>query len=210
MFYESIKNIPGELYSRIEELILPPNEIILEQDTEPRYLYVVVKGSVKVYHTNTKGQEFLFGLYGQGEIFGELEYFNNIKYFSSVETISESIILRLSKVVFEKILEEKPELYKEFCSSLSERLFKLSQRTTESSYYPLEILLAKFFMNEMKDANTGKFNVNKDNLAGYFGTNVRSINRIIKKFSDTGIISLNGSMLFVNNPGGLEEIYKQY
>ena len=208
MFYETVKNISEELYSQIDEIIIPANEILISQDSEPRYLYMVVKGSVKVYRTNEKGQEFLFGLFGKGEFFGELEYFTNINYFSSVETISDCTILRFTKNLFEKILNEKPGLYRIFCSSISFRLLKLSQRSTESSYYPLEVLLAKFLDNEMKDNESSEINIIKENLAGYFGSNVRSINRILKKFSDKKILIAEGNKIEVLERERLRNVYK--
>jgi CRP-like cAMP-binding protein len=210
MFYETINNLPDYFYSRIEEISLPANKILIHQEGELRYLYMVKKGSVKVYHTNEKGQEFLFGLFGQGEFFGELEYFTNTNYFSSVETISECTVLRFTKELFKEILETSPALFALFCSSISFRLLKISQRSTEASYYPLEVLLAKFLDNEIKDNKTSEVNVIKENLAGYFGTNVRSINRILKKFSDNKIITINGSRIEIINPVLLQKIFYKY
>lgn len=210
MLSQLLNKMPNGLRADVKKITPEKNALIICQGALPEFIYLVKKGTVKVFHTNERGEQFLFGLFGQDEIFGELEYFTGVNYLCSVKTITACEIMQFPKNLFEVILREAPGIYEEICSSLAARLLRISQRTTDSSYYPLEFLLAKFFFNETKDNNSTEIQIEKENLSAYFGANIRSINRVIKQFVDAGIVSLNRKQLTIKNIKKLEQIIKSY
>lgn len=166
-------------------------DLVIKQDTSPNNLFIIKKGTVKAFHVNEKGQEFLLAVMGSKEIFGELEFFTKTNYMASIECISDCEIIRFSYKEFEQLLKNENGLLLNLCSKLADRLLSISQRTLAHSYYSLEYLISKYLMNEYFSRDKSEIVISKENLASYFGTNLRSVNRILKKLSDDKIISVS-------------------
>ncbi|MBU1101737.1 MAG: Crp/Fnr family transcriptional regulator [Bacteroidetes bacterium] len=210
MFSELLNKLPKHLADELNTVTIQSGDIITNQEAPPFFVFIVLRGTVKAFHTNERGQEFLIGIFGNNELFGELEYFTKTNYFGTVEALTECEIVKIPHAVFEKILEHDFKMSVELCQALSNRLLKLSDRTVQSSYYPLEFLIAKFLVNESNDISSDTIIISRENMSSYFGTNIRSINRILKKFADEKLITTRKNDIVIESLDGLKRIYKQY
>lgn len=170
-------------------------DLVIKQDTHPNKLYLIKTGTVKAFHVNEKGQEFLLAVMGSKEIFGELEFFTKTNYMASVKCISDCEMIKFSYEEFEQLLKNETGLLLNLCSKLANRLLLISQRTLAHSYYSLEYLISKYLMNEYFSRSKSEIEISKENLASYFGTNLRSVNRILKKLSDENIILVDKNQI---------------
>ena len=208
MFEDYIKNLPEKIQAEITSFKVESNKIIIAQDTLPTHVHLVKKGTMKAFHTNEKGQEFLFGIFGQDEWLGELEFFTKTKSMGTIETITDCELYRIPYEIFDAVLKINSLLMFEICNTLAERLAKLTERSVEVSYYPLEYLVAKYIVNQSSDSGNDIINVVKEDMAHYFGTNLRSINRILKKFADDGWITTNKNEIEILTKSKLKQVYR--
>ena len=65
----------------------------------------------------------------------------------------------------------------------------------DNNYFPLEYHLLKYFIETTSDFSQKFIEINKKDLANYFGTNIRSINRLLKQFITDRMIRIEGNKL---------------
>lgn len=98
------------------------NEIIFLEDTECQYYYQLASGSVRWVQIGEDGKEFVHDMIEPGECFGEFPLFDNKPYAASAIANSGSVVLRLPKNDFQKLIREDLELHADFSRLLVERL----------------------------------------------------------------------------------------
>ncbi|MFP3834587.1 cAMP-binding domain of CRP or a regulatory subunit of cAMP-dependent protein kinases [Chryseobacterium oleae] len=100
-----------------------PDESIFYEGTVPAYYYQIIDGEVKTNSYNADGKEFIQNVFFQGQSFGESLLFGEKLYPMNAVAVSRCSILRLAKADFFNILEKNPDLYLDFCKSLSDALY---------------------------------------------------------------------------------------
>src|SRR5690606_6550840 len=73
------------------------NEIILSEGMPALYYYQVQKGIVKMNNYSQDGQEFVQGMFKNGESFGEPPLFSDFSYPAHAVTVLDSVIWKLPK-----------------------------------------------------------------------------------------------------------------
>lgn len=114
------------------------NEVIFNEAEMASFYYQILTGKVKMLNRNEDGKEFTQGYFYDGDSFGEPPLFLNTSYPSTAIAVADCKVLKLSKEKFLKILDEYPNLQKEFlwlmCQKLYVKTLSLSsfvQRKTE-------------------------------------------------------------------------------
>ena len=208
---EDIKNYLISANSpAIKRIFLNKNSTIIEQDSKAEDVFYMIKGLAKAFNVNEFANEFLFGIYGNDEFFGELEFFTGIKYYNNVETITECELLKIPHHVFDELLKENNNLFMELAKKLADRLYAISKRAVEYSYFPAEYLLSKFLYHEAINGNTKEIMLSKEDTANYLGTNIRTINRVLKKFNDKNLITINKNKIRITDINNLCNIFKSF
>ena len=59
-------------------------EFIFHEGTTPIFYYQVVEGCIKVFTSNTKGKEFIQGIFSNGQSFGEPPFMLAISVFEAL------------------------------------------------------------------------------------------------------------------------------
>ena len=202
--------LPESIRRKIKIKSIDAEEIIIEQGTRPNYVYYIKSGLVKAYNINSRGQEFLFEVFGTGEYFGEMEFFTESNYLANIKSMTECEVYRMSYKTFDEILKQDHKLFVSLAKFMGTRMLKISERFVESSYYPLEFLFAKFLLKISEGNEPNLIIRTRDELSNYFGTNVRSINRVIRKLSEMGAIVASREKLEIISKQKLKYVLSLY
>lgn len=111
-------------------------ELIFSEGDKGENLYILTKGTVEVFKTDTDRNISVIAELKPGEIIGELEYFTENPYNASAVASEKSSFLQISGN-FKEILEKRPEisatvLY-QFLKTFSGRLRKANTLVKENS-----------------------------------------------------------------------------
>ena len=168
--------------------------IFLEGD-ESRFYHQVVEGTVKWVNINEEGKEFIQDIAVAGESFGILPLFDDGPYAATAVAVEDSIILRLHKPVFIKLLEESPVLHFAFSRLLSEKIrFKfllLKTITCDDPYKRISALLDYLKKNKKhisQDCNQLK--LTRQQIAGMTGLRVETVIRTMRHMHDDGQVRI--------------------
>ena len=92
-----------------ETTSLPAERKLYREDDEADSAYVVVSGSILLYR-EVDGRKLPVGQAGPGAILGELALIADTRRLTSASAATDSMVLRLNRKMFRRILEEYPDV----------------------------------------------------------------------------------------------------
>jgi CRP-like cAMP-binding protein len=88
---------------------LPAERKLYREDDEADSAYVVVSGSILLYR-EADGRKLPVGQAGPGAMLGELARIADTRRLTSASAATDSMVLRLNRKMFRRILEEYPDV----------------------------------------------------------------------------------------------------
>ena len=101
-----------------------PRDYIFRENGSPQFYYQIISGDVKLNNYNSDGKEFIQNILTCEDAFGEAMLFTEKAYPMNAIALSQCTIIKICKTTLFSYLTLHPNLYMEFCKSLSERLYK--------------------------------------------------------------------------------------
>jgi len=180
--------IPEEILIEYQAQVIhyKKDDYVFFEDDNPDYYYQIKSGTIKMSSFSHDGQEFIQGLFYQGQSFGEPAIFGTFPYPSNAIAMTESVLYRLNIPIFFEILKNHFELHKKFNLILAERLrYKSTLLKEISSYSPDHIILTLLrYIRErdQKDLNRSyTVPYTRQQIADMTGLRVETVIRTIKK-----------------------------
>ena len=189
------------------------NEFIFHEGDEFKGLYIVLKGSVKIFKISKEGKEYILHFITPPNIFGDVPLFTGGDCPADVQTLEDTTLLFVPKNEFLSLLEENPKLSFKIMAGFAARLKSLSIKAAELSLTEVINRLAGYLLKELEDSGTInlpephiKLNISIATLASYLGTISETISRAMKKLRDNNIIRIHGKIVFVESLEKLKEL----
>lgn len=160
-------------------------EIIFEEGNEARFFYQIMTGEVKMFNLNQDCREFTQGVFKEGNSFGEPPLFINEPYPASAITTKESVLIKLSKEQFLKILDEYPKLQRLFLNEFAKRIYIKSITARDNINNPPDLRILGL-LNSLKNKDlSGMEKVlvphTRQEIANLTGLRVETVIRTLKK-----------------------------
>lgn len=192
--------IPTELLQKYKARLVnvKKDQVVIEEGEAAHDFFQVDEGQVKMYIINPEGQEFLQGIFNEGESFGEPALLGSFAYPSSAMATMPGKIWRLPKPEFLQLLKENFDVHLKLSQVLCKRLqYKTMILTEVSSYDPehrLMTLLKYFKLKLLKKGVSDRAMIpfTRQQLADMTGLRVETVIRSIKKLERDGKLTLLG------------------
>ncbi len=101
---------------------LQRGETLFEQGDDGQQLFLVISGRLAAIAEDERGERHLLGEIGSGEVLGEMALFTGEPRSASVYALRDSLLVRFSKPVFERFIEEHPHVLMMMTQMLIRRL----------------------------------------------------------------------------------------
>ncbi len=111
-----------------ERMQLPPDRKLYREDDDADSAYVVLGGKIILYRENEEGERVVVGTVGSGAMLGELALIADSRRLTSAVAAGEAEVLRLSRSMFRRILEEYPETAQALHARITEDLQAMIRR----------------------------------------------------------------------------------
>jgi CRP/FNR family transcriptional regulator, cyclic AMP receptor protein len=191
-----------------KKIALQKDEVLFREGEEALNYFQVADGSVKMITNTTEGQEFIQGIFNTHDSFGEPPLLCSFPYPSTAVALESSLVLKLSKENFLRLLRENFEIHLQMDKALCERLRYKAMVLTEISFYDpahrIDSLLQYFKHESLRREQPG---INRDSnyvipftrqqLADMTGLRVETVIRTVKKMEDEGKLKLVGRKITV-------------
>lgn len=185
-------------YSRGEPLFL--------QGEAAKGLFVVIRGSVRVYQIGDSGREHVLAIERPGGSVAELPLFDGGPYPAYAEAAEESALLTLGCERFGELLREHPELAQQVIRALAQRLRRLVQTVEGLALKEVRQRVAAMLL-QLAGEQGSEFTLptSIEQMAGQLGSAREVISRTLHGFAHDGLIEMEGRRVKILDARRLHE-----
>lgn len=165
--------------------------IIYEPGMQPKNVYFIKTGEVRMVTISDGGKEFIQGVFKAGQYFGEPALLIDRPYLAYTIVNKDSEIIQVSSAGFFALIEEEPDFSMALIKTLSNRLFyksmMLEELANEKADHRL-LTLINYLLNDIEVGDSLKFT--RQDLADMTGLRVETVIRGVKLLNAKGLIKM--------------------
>jgi hypothetical protein len=187
-------------------------EMIFNQGDKPRYITMLLEGSVSVGNDSVNGKRSILGMFSNpGELFGEVFLFlNHDEYANYACASAPSKVLEIPKDYLTKFGDEPSPMQNKMLSNLltifAERTYYLNNRLQVLSCSTLKQKIARFILQNMNDRDRVTLKMSREEFADFLNAARPSLSRELMKMQEDGYIKVVRKDLIVKNLEGLKSL----
>ncbi len=183
----------------------------------PTALYCISQGKVKLFRTDTTGNEFITALLGPGDFVGHLALLDEMPYGETAELLDDAHVCLIPKADFLALIDHNKAVSSQFIRLLAGNVADQQERMLKLAYQPVrkrvvEALLMfqrKFYpaSGDPATANTSPpMTLSRENWAHLVGASTETVIRILSDLRAEGLIDLTASQITLLNIYKLTQI----
>jgi len=189
--------------------------IFLECD-QPRNLYVVVKGEVKLLKQTEDGRETIVEMAYPGEIFGEEAIFDGQPYPMTAQALDEVELLSISRTDFFTFMRDNPDLALEIITELGARLREAQNTIRALAMERVEWRIARVLLMLSRKAGIVESDgvsidlpLTRQDIADMAATTVETTIRVLSNFKKMGLVETEKGKIILRDKKHLEEMVSE-
>lgn len=196
------ETLPHLLLFNVEQ-----GELICRQGEGSEYLYILVKGKVKIYTNSPDGKTLILSFKTPIELIGDIEYVQNIAIINTVEAISPVHLIGIHHQWLKKYNQDYVPFLHFLLHIITQKFHLKSNSMSFNLMYPVEVRLASYLLSVSTDDSKNHFQrqistATLKDAANLIGTSYRHFNRVIQRFCTEGLIErANGSIKIIDESG---------
>ncbi len=185
-------------------------ELIFKEGSPAHSVTYVKNGFVKLSKKGFGEKDYILSISKSGAYLGiqNLNRKTKINYFSAV-AITDTDVCFIDSHIFLKLLTRNGEFATEVISYIFNDEMNYFDRLLNNVQQQLPGKLANtllYFCRQVYNSTTFELHLTKSELGSLIGTSRECVTRILKEFSDTGIITMKKGRITIENEQKLNEI----
>ncbi|TDF39839.1 Crp/Fnr family transcriptional regulator [Alteromonadaceae bacterium M269] len=217
------RELPPDVIEKLATLCriktLSSGELLFEKGDQPKGLYCVLTGKMRVSSITTEGKEALLTWLEPGQWFGEISLFDGLPRTHDSHAETETTLLLLPSQGFSGLLSNHPELYQHFVTLLCQKLRQtfslledsaslsnkgqLARRLILLSHNPM---LANSRSSQDDDATHTRISVSQESLASMLNITRQTVNKLLQELQQLGMIKLHYGCIDIIDTDALETL----
>jgi len=189
--------------------------VFLECD-QPRNLYTVVKGEVKLLKQTEDGRETIVEMAYPGEIFGEEAIFDGQPYPMTAQALDDVELLAVSRTDFFTFLRDNPDLALEIITELGTRLREAQNTIRALAMERVEWRIARVLLMLSRKAGIVEADgvsidlpLTRQDIADMAATTVETTIRVLSNFKKMGLVETEKGKIILRDKKHLEEMVSE-
>lgn len=178
-------------------------ECLFKEQTLSKGIYIIKKGKVKIFQTNSDGKESIVYIYKKGDYFGYRPLLANEPHPVSAVAMDNAVVSFVSKEKFLSVLNTSNSLATELIVNLSKEFSVWINKMTIFSQHSvkervaLSLLILHKVYQRNEDAKNVFIAINRDDFASFVGTAKETLVRMLRIFKDEKIITTKGTKIII-------------
>jgi CRP/FNR family cyclic AMP-dependent transcriptional regulator len=175
------------------------DKVVFRQGDPSDAVFYIQSGKIKTTVVSEEGKEAVVALLGTGDFFGEGCLTGQPQRLSTVFTLTECVIVRISKTDITRVIHEEPAFAELFISHLLARNSRVEEDLVDQLFNSSEkrlartlLLLANFGKEGRPEPIIAK--ISQETLAEMVGTTRSRVSFFMNKFRKLGLIDYNGNI----------------
>ena len=111
---ELFADLTDEEYTKIGAVVdirtLQPNELLFEENSPRRYLFIVYSGELELFKKTPWGEEKRLSFFGQYDFLGEGALMDDYPHSTSARALIKTTVLTISRETFHEIILQHPQI----------------------------------------------------------------------------------------------------
>ncbi len=183
--------------------------ILFEEGKNPRTLFFIKSGNVKIYKTNEFGKEFILNVKKPGEIIGYSSLIKNKPYNFSGATLSPVEVYEIEKENFLKLFFSNNHTALFIIKLMSQNIVLKENQLLSLAYDSVRKRVANsllFLQDKLKQEEASAISILREDLAHIVGTAKESVIRMLTEFKEDGYIDIKEGKIIILKKEKLERI----
>ena len=187
-----------DIAKRIDLKDFARGETILHAEDTNKFMYVVLRGEVKVFQTTTDGREMILAFHCSGDSFGEISLIDQLASPAAVCAVEDSIVAIISRSDFLEIIHANSKILNNLLLSLTSRLRNAWDQNRmlhfRDATHRIRALLCHLAetRGEQRQGNTVlPMRLTHQSIADMTGLTRETVTRVIDKWKREGRIAVN-------------------
>jgi CRP-like cAMP-binding protein len=199
-----------ELFPHLSLYSFEQGEIICSQGDASQYLYVLVKGKVKIYTNSPDGKTLILSFKKPLEVIGDIEYVRGIDIVNTVEAVSSVYMIGIHHRWLRKYASHHSPFLQFLLDIITKKFHLKNNSMSLNIMYPAEVRLASYLLSVSIDESDSHFenqiNISIKDASNLIGTSYRHLNRVITQLCAEGLIERNKGSILVKDIEGLRDL----
>jgi CRP/FNR family transcriptional regulator, cyclic AMP receptor protein len=194
--------------------VYAPGDAIYRQGAASGALALLVEGRVKLSVPSAHGKELVVSLIEPGQSFGEIGFLDGQPRSLDATAISSSRVLLVRRTTLLEIMARTPALALAFAEATCKRLRRTTKAVQQAVFYGVEERLADCIVYLASSADRGAAGTEptvivwQHELAAMIGVTRESINKQLRAWQTSNLVSLRRGSIRLVDTAGLSRIAK--
>ena len=181
--------------------------LIVREGELAESFYLIESGRVALRVTTEDGDSATLAVLGAGSGFGEMALVGPRPRTATAVALEPVTTVTMSRVVFNSLRSQHTGLNNVLVDILSARLDRVNRELVEALYLPVDIRLARRLLALVsvyrQDSDPVVLPLTQDDIAGLVGARRPTVNQILNRLADDGVVRLSRGKVTVLDPAGL-------
>ena len=171
--------------------------IVYAQGEPADFVFYIQSGKVRKAVVSEQGKEAVVALLGTGNFFGEGCLTGQPLRLATVSTMTECVIVRISKADIIRVIHDEPAFAELFIAHLLARNSRVEEDLVDQLFNSSEKRLARILLLLANFGKEGRpepiiAKISQETLAEMIGTTRSRVSFFMNKFRELGLIDYNG------------------
>jgi CRP-like cAMP-binding protein len=179
-------------------------EYLFKENSYSKGVYIVKKGKVKIFQSNTENKQSIVYIYKKGDYFGYRPLLAEEPHPVSAMAMDNVIVSFISREAFFTLFTKSSSFAKNLAVTLSKEFSVWINKLTIFSQYGVKervalslLILNKIYHRGEEKSKTATISINRDDFAGFVGTAKETLVRMLRIFKDEKIITTKGTKIII-------------
>lgn len=212
LFHDLNKAALERIAAIANEKNVPKKQIIMSADGEDDVMYVLKKGTVRVFKLSPDGKMITLDILKDGDIFGAMAEIKGGTTGAYAETLEDSYICAIRQDALTGVIKEMPELAVSLIGKINQKLKEAEDRIADLVFRDvpgrIASVLLKLAEQFGKDNPAGRqisFKFTHQELADMVGASRETVTVVLSEFKTDKVIATNGKYITIIDVDTLKE-----
>ena len=201
-----------ELAIKAKPVRVEAREVLFSKGDPGDRLYLVAKGLIRIGVLSVEGREVTYGMIQPGNLFGEIAVLDGGVRSADATAMEASELLALERKDVNAFLQRHPIQALHLLTVLCDRVRRADDLLEDVVFLSLPSRLAKHLL--MLDSTLGTrdhpkgpvtIRLSQQEVADHLGISRESVNKVLSKWEQVGIVTLGRGQITLNKTTALEE-----
>jgi CRP-like cAMP-binding protein len=183
---------------------------VFEPVANPRSVYLLERGLVRIYRLSAKGEEATLGYVRPGEVFGELGAFSDQPRESFAQAVRTSHVLRVPREELRRVLDDHPRIALSVTTQIGNRFKRIESRVESLVFRNLRSRVSHILLELAGDfgrEDDGRIVIDlplsQQDVATLVGATRQSVNLCLRELREAELVGYRNRRFTLSDPAAL-------